>query len=331
MNGGCMGRTANTCAFYSISACIFNPKSSLKVSVQLCPKFISTIDTRPNDVKRKAKGGGKSYSNDRHVTEAIQADSRSTLDDTTRAARECSVEIQDKASEDHCRLYLLDLEMHARLWSVTNTVNQLHLADGQQVMTMLTKEYNWMKKAQEELEDMGANGDVCNEQMQDASLQSLYEIREVVGSIMDVVGHRTKEDLNSASATIDTEPCFKRRFLNANLTILLTMLIALILNVFGHVTRPWCNAVLGLLNLLLETTLGKSTGPAIPSDIRTVRKKFDLEPITQMFATCIRCSSTYPPMATKNKSPYLECCTSTKHRGSMPCSQLLVKCTKGEG
>jgi hypothetical protein len=114
------------------------------------------------------------------------------------------VEIQDKASEDHCRLYLLDLEMHARLRSVTDTVNQLHLADGQQVMTMLTEEYNWMKKAQEELEDMGANGDVCNEQMRDASLQSLYEIREAVGSIVDVVGRRTKEDLNSASTTIDT-------------------------------------------------------------------------------------------------------------------------------
>lgn len=94
--------------------------------------------------------------------------------------------------------------MQACLQSVTDTVNQLHLADGQQVITMLTEEYNWMKKAQEELKDMRANGDACNEQMRDASLQSLYEIREAVGSIVDVVGRRTKEDLNSASATINT-------------------------------------------------------------------------------------------------------------------------------
>jgi hypothetical protein len=131
-------------------------------------------------------------------------DSQSTLDDTTRAAKECSAKIQDKASEEYCRLYLLDIEMHARLRGVTDTVNQLHSVDRQQVVTMLTGEYNWMKKAQEELRDMQVDGDVCNEQLQDASLQSLYEIREAVGSIMDVLSCRTKEDLNSASATIDT-------------------------------------------------------------------------------------------------------------------------------
>ncbi|KAG2744782.1 hypothetical protein P692DRAFT_20655160, partial [Suillus brevipes Sb2] len=99
-------------------------------------------------------------------------------------------------------------------------------------------------------------------------------------------------------------PNFRRRFHNANPAILLTMLIALILNVFGHVTRPWCNAVLGLLNLLLETTLGKSTSRVIPSDIRTICKKFDLDPITRTFATCTRCSCTYPPVTTKKKSQY---------------------------
>jgi len=77
--------------------------------------------------------------------------------------------------------------------------------------------------------------------------------------------------------------------------------------------------------------LGKSTGPAIPCNICTVCKKFDLEQITQMFATCTRCLCTYPPMTTKNKSLYPERCTYTKHQGSMLCGQLLVKCTKGEG
>ncbi|KAG2054414.1 hypothetical protein BDR06DRAFT_884301, partial [Suillus hirtellus] len=73
---------------------------------------------------------------------------------------------------------------------------------------------------------------------------------------------------------------FQQRFHNTNPAILLTMLIALILNVFGHITRPWCNAVLRLLNLLLETMLGKSTSQVIPCDICTVHKKFDLDPIT---------------------------------------------------
>ena len=34
------------------------------------------------------------------------------------------------------------------------------------------------------------------------------------------------------------------------------MIIALILNVFSHIIHHWCNALLGLLNLLLTTILG---------------------------------------------------------------------------
>ncbi|KAG1721815.1 uncharacterized protein EDB91DRAFT_1064233, partial [Suillus paluster] len=73
---------------------------------------------------------------------------------------------------------------------------------------------------------------------------------------------------------------FKQKYHNANPAILITMLIVLILNVFRHVTRPWCNAVLDLLNLLLETTLEESTCPTIPSNIHTIHKIFDLDLIT---------------------------------------------------
>lgn len=109
------------------------------------------------------------------------------------------------------------------------------------------------------------------------------------------------------------------------------MLITIIMNILGHITRPWCNAVLGLWNLLLETTLRKSTGPTIPCDIRMVQKKFDLDPVTQIFATYTRCSCTYPPTMTGKKSLYPECCTQCKYRGSKPCGQLLAKCTKNKG
>ncbi|KIJ09730.1 hypothetical protein PAXINDRAFT_27055, partial [Paxillus involutus ATCC 200175] len=93
-----------------------------------------------------------------------------------------------------------------------------------------------------------------------------------------------------------------------NPTILLTLLIALILNIFGKLTRPWCNATLGLLNMLLRTVLGtpvESHGANerqseieheyIPRDIRAVRKRFDLEPSTRTLAVCVRCSCIYAP------------------------------------
>jgi hypothetical protein len=130
--------------------------------------------------------------------------SRFTSGDTTIASREHSVVIHDQASEDYRRLYLLDIEMHARLRNVTNVVNQLHSSDGQQVLMMLTEEHNWMNKVQQEVRDMRVNDDPCNEELRHAFLQSLHEIRNAVGSIVDVLGRRTKEDLNSVSAIIDT-------------------------------------------------------------------------------------------------------------------------------
>jgi len=121
------------------------------------------------------------------------------------------------------------------------------------------------------------------------------------------------------------------------------MFIALVLNILGHVTQPWCNAVLELLNLLLKTMLGDASEGHneskgyIPRDIRSVQKKFDLEAVTKTFATCARCSCTYPPdtreksLATRKKSGYPERCSYKKYHGSKPCGQLLVKRTKERG
>ncbi|KAF9224268.1 hypothetical protein BS17DRAFT_680437, partial [Gyrodon lividus] len=39
---------------------------------------------------------------------------------------------------------------------------------------------------------------------------------------------------------------------NANLIVLLSMFVLLIINIFGHVTWPWCNTTLALLNILLK-------------------------------------------------------------------------------
>ena len=119
------------------------------------------------------------------------------------------------------------------------------------------------------------------------------------------------------------------------------MVIALVLNVFGHITRPWCNALLGLLNLLLTTILGDPTVEAgksaqsgsgyLPSDIRTVRKKFDLDPSTHTYATCPCCCCTYPPDGGRGQSVYPERCAFKKYQGGKPCGHLLVKVEKHGG
>ncbi|TDL14212.1 hypothetical protein BD410DRAFT_696524, partial [Rickenella mellea] len=85
---------------------------------------------------------------------------------------------------------------------------------------------------------------------------------------------------------------------------LIAVFIALVLNVFGHVTRPWCNVVLRLLKKLLEYALptGENDLPyrnaflkAFPLDVRAVRKTFDLEAETTIYASCPKCCCTYKP------------------------------------
>lgn len=145
-------------------------------------------------------------------------------------------------------------------------------------------------------------------------------------------------------AHLSLETKFTLNFQWANPLILLTLLIAIILNVFGKLTRPWSNATLELLNLVLKTALGSPGGSNIcapltfhqsvtepdyiPCDICSVHKKINLEPSTRMHATCVQCSCTYPPIAKKKGTVYPERCTFKKYHGSKPCGQLLVKFMK---
>jgi hypothetical protein len=120
--------------------------------------------------------------------------------------------VQDRISEAYHSLYLLDFEMHARMRTVTDAVNQLDSADGQQVLAMLTGEYQWMKKVEGEVRVMQVDGDACNEEYRDAFLISLQENTEAVKTIMDVVARRTQEGQNSTSAIVDTgEPYYNNQ------------------------------------------------------------------------------------------------------------------------
>ncbi|KAH7918138.1 hypothetical protein BV22DRAFT_971213, partial [Leucogyrophana mollusca] len=99
---------------------------------------------------------------------------------------------------------------------------------------------------------------------------------------------------------------FNHHLRSTNPLTVVAAFIALVLNVFGHLTRPWCNTTLGLLALLLKAAFSiDKDGPSdrdqillndFPRDIRTVRKIFDLEAKTVVYAACPRCSYTYKPI-----------------------------------
>jgi Transposase family tnp2 len=303
------------------------------------------------------KGG---VDNDTYVESVALGMSQMRLTNQAIDSREPSAQHEDQAWKDYRTLYFLDNEAHHHVRAVTDVINTLDSTKDEQALAKLSEERAWLEKALREVMVMDVGTDTCNEQFRHAQLRLLQDTKEAAESIMRVIARRTKQDPNpednasEAVATGEEVHTYKertlnrysdrhlRRFNNAKPALLLAMFIALVLNILGHVTRPWCNAALGLLNLLLNTMLGNApeghgSEGWIPRDIRSVRKKFDLEAVTKTFATCARCSCTYPPTIGKKspamgkKSCYPERCSYKKYRGSKPCGQLLVKRTKEGG
>ncbi|KZT05323.1 uncharacterized protein LAESUDRAFT_619922, partial [Laetiporus sulphureus 93-53] len=89
-----------------------------------------------------------------------------------------------------------------------------------------------------------------------------------------------------------------------NPLLLLSIFMALILNLLRGSTRRACNFALRMLKLIIECAIQQKGAVSsddqeilkrFPTDIRSVRKLFDLDPVTIVWAVCPTCSSTYEP------------------------------------
>jgi hypothetical protein len=264
------------------------------------------------------------------------------------------------ADETFTALAIIDHELHERTKRISTVVEGLD-AQGMQenVLKMVEDELLWLMEKRKRITHLDTIGDEANMLLCGELTRNIDHVHAAVTTIKITLEARTPEiaDQKSQAAEIIhtgempsgvlssvahelVERKSHQSFHNANPTILLSMVITLILNVFGHITRPWCNALLGLLNLLLTTILGDPTvetgksaqsgGGYLSSDIRTVRKKFDLEPSAHTYATCPRCCM-YPPSGGRGQGVHPEHCTFKKYRGSKPCGHLLVRVAKHGG
>lgn len=110
----------------------------------------------------------------------------------------------------------------------------------------------------------------------------------------------------------------------------------MVLNLFGHVARPSCNFALRILKHLLAWALGVSgvLSPrhqklvdSFPTDVRQVRKDFDLDPIVTIYAVCPKCCYLHAPRRTKhsNINEYdARCQYQGRYQGSRPCRAQLT-------
>jgi hypothetical protein len=124
-----------------------------------------------------------------------------------------------------------------------------------------------------------------------------------------------------------------------NRLIALAMFIVVVLNLIGQVPRRSCNWVLATCKILVSSALEDEHGvlsPAnaklmedFPADLRSVRRNFDLEPDTVIYATCPRCCFTHAPILKKTKNTTLSIypprCKYVRFQGGRPCGAALTR------
>ena len=122
----------------------------------------------------------------------------------------------------------------------------------------------------------------------------------------------------------------------------IAIFLVIVLNLFGHLTRPGCNFALRVLQVLVRCALEDNGNLSrrhklvidhFPTDIRTVRKVFDLDPELIIYATCPRCCYTHPPTFTKDSkvANYPSRCPYIRYKGGKPCNAKMTKSKVQDG
>ena len=116
----------------------------------------------------------------------------------------------------------------------------------------------------------------------------------------------------------------------------MAMYIAVVVNIFGHLAQDSCSFLLKMLKALVQCTIegereinkhNEYLINKIPQTIQTTRRKFELEPNLQIFATCPSCCTIYEPVKDLDSGIliYLPRCGHRHWETSNPCNAQLTK------
>ena len=129
----------------------------------------------------------------------------------------------------------------------------------------------------------------------------------------------------------------------SNPLVLIAIFLAFVLQVVGGLSRQMCNFTLQLLKSFTATAIGlhgplsqedKELLKDFPTDVRTVRRLFDLDPPITVYAACPTCSMTYAPTFDANSGDipiYPRRCSHRTWPSSAPCNARLTKGGVREG
>lgn len=126
-------------------------------------------------------------------------------------------------------------------------------------------------------------------------------------------------------SVVSVDRYFDHPLRKAHPVIVVTMFVAVVLNVIANVSRMPCNFILRLIKHVLHLAAPSTTWNNIPDDIRTARQKFDLDPVTATYATCPVCSFLYSPTEKDGHQVYPARCTFKRYPTSRSCGARLTK------
>lgn len=155
------------------------------------------------------------------------------------------------------------------------------------------------------------------------------------------VRHRYIQCLRTKRLTKPTATYFQHPLYSAHPLVLLALFMALVLNVLGQVSRETCKFTLRMLKMMVDHAFHRGAKPSpfeqrildrFPTDIRSVRRAFDLEAKIEVYASCPKCCCNYAPQDHDGITVYPAICTNRKSPRSKPCGTRLtgVRVTNGQ-
>lgn len=269
------------------------------------------------------------------------------------------------ATDPLIQLTLLDFETDVRSRACAGAyTNGLQAPRGsteaKEAERELTKQLGWFRETQRTVDEVGQHStdpatialrDAMSTRLQ-AQLVATNRMRHSVvetGAPPDktirVVDTSGRSPYSSPySADIDIGKYFDHPLRRRHPLVLVSSFLGLALYLLGGVTRHVCNFTLNALKTITMIALqgdgqvhpkDQEIIASFPTDTRTARRLFDVDPVVTEWAACPSCSMTYEPTFSLDAPAipvYPRQCTHQRWQQSQPCNARLTKngVVKGE-
>ena len=265
------------------------------------------------------------------------------------------------ATELYRELYHLDLTMHNRIQTIQQVLRAWShggrstasshpdscFSTRREVQQFLTEEVSWLRETVARINSVEVHNDHANELLRASMIERANQTSVVVSKVLET-WTREEEDIARSPEFFDTGEDFRRLCHNVklmirmekfflhplrthNTVVVAALFMAVALNLLANVARSPCNFILRMMKVVLGLSLRDPKDRVLleelPDDIRTARKRFNLDPSTTIYACCPACSFPHPPTKRSGSDVdmYPARCSAKRYPGSKPCGARLTK------